>query len=210
VAAIAKAVALYPRKGAIVLMVVQPAEMNIADQRGIEFELWNKYGIAVIRRTLAQINESASIDQVTWDLVIDKSIIAVTYFRAGYTPKDYPSNKEWTALLSIERSRSIKCPTIGYHLSGSKKIQQVLARPENLSRFMNKQQATRLSKCFTGLWGLENKDQLTQQMIAKAIDNPAEYVLKPQREGGGNNKWGEEIVSVLNSQACQYDNDIYA
>ena len=53
--------------------------------------------------------------------------VAVVYFRAGYAPKDYPTASEWTARLNIERSRAIKCPDIADQLSGTKKIQQVLA-----------------------------------------------------------------------------------
>ena len=33
--------------------------------------------------------------------------------------------------------------------------------------------------------------------VPTGIDNPAEYVLKPQREGGGNNIWDEEMKEKL-------------
>jgi hypothetical protein len=39
----------------------------------------------------------------------------------------------------------------------------------------------------------------TQAIIASALQNPSEYVLKPQREGGGNNLWGDELVKVLST-----------
>ena len=35
------------------------------------------------------------------------------------------------------------------------------------------------------------------QVFADVNENPYQYVLKPQREGGGFNLWGEEIVSTL-------------
>ena len=58
----------------------------------------------------------------------------MVYFRAGYTPRDYPGAAEWTARLDIERSRAIKSPSIADHLSGSKKIQQVLGQADVLKR----------------------------------------------------------------------------
>ncbi|KAH9287633.1 hypothetical protein KI387_031750 [Taxus chinensis] len=61
-------------------------------------------------------------------------VVAVVYFRAGYTPVDYPSEAEWRARLMLEKSSAIKCPSISYHLAGSKKIQQELAKPNVLER----------------------------------------------------------------------------
>lgn len=54
--------------------------------------------------------------------------VAVVYFRAGYAPRDYFGRAEWDARLKLERSTAIKSPNIGYHLAGTKKVQQVLAR----------------------------------------------------------------------------------
>jgi glutathione synthase len=55
--------------------------------------------------------------------------VAISYFRAGYGPEDYPTDKEWKGRSMIEQSFSIKSPNIRYHLIGTKKIQQVLALP---------------------------------------------------------------------------------
>jgi glutathione synthase len=55
--------------------------------------------------------------------------VAVIYFRCGYHPDQYPTEREWDARLMMERSLAIKCPSIQYHLAGTKKIQQELARP---------------------------------------------------------------------------------
>jgi hypothetical protein len=37
----------------------------------------------------------------------------------------------------------------------------------------------------------------TEAIIAQAIADPDSFVLKPQREGGGNNVWGKELAQVL-------------
>jgi hypothetical protein len=36
--------------------------------------------------------------------------VAVTYFRAGYTPNDYPTQDEWQARELIERSNTVQVP----------------------------------------------------------------------------------------------------
>ena len=53
--------------------------------------------------------------------------MALVYFRAGYTPTDYPSEAEWAARVLVECCDAYKCPTVAYQLAGAKKIQQVWA-----------------------------------------------------------------------------------
>jgi hypothetical protein len=36
-----------------------------------------------------------------------------------------------------------------------------------------------------------------QKVIAKAIEDPSKYVIKPQKEGGGNNFYGESVRTML-------------
>jgi hypothetical protein len=49
------------------------------------------------------------------------------------------------------------------------------------------------------MWSLENYDESTdvQEIVAKAILNPHDFVVKPQKEGGGNNFYDEEAKSLL-------------
>lgn len=49
-------------------------------------------------------------------------IVAVVYYRSGYELEAYPTDKEWDIRLLIERSRAIKCPSVQYHLAGTKKV----------------------------------------------------------------------------------------
>jgi len=44
--------------------------------------------------------------------------------------------EDWDARLLIERSFAIKCPSIIVQLIGAKKIQQVLARPGVIERYI--------------------------------------------------------------------------
>ncbi|XP_057851930.1 glutathione synthetase, chloroplastic [Cryptomeria japonica] len=177
----------------IVLVVVQPEERNMYDQHWICMLLKELYGVSTVRKTLAEIDAEGEILS-NGSLQIGQRVVAVVYFRAGYTPIDYPSEAEWRGRLMLEMSSAIKCPSISYHLAGSKKVQQELAKPNVLERFINnKDDALKLRKCFAGLWSLHSNAKIIQD----AITMPEAFVLKPQREGGGNNIYGKDVKEKL-------------
>ncbi|KAK4403952.1 Glutathione synthetase, chloroplastic [Sesamum angolense] len=174
-AALYKAWAEYNNPRSVVMVVVQPEERNIS-----------------IRKTLAEIDAQGEL-LPDGTLVVDGEAVAVVYFRAGYAPTDYPSESEWSARLLIEQSCAIKCPSIAYHLAGTKKIQQELAKPNQLERFLeNKDDIAKVRKCFAGLWSLDDSS-----IVKDAIQRPGLYVMKPQREGGGNNIYGDDVRLAL-------------
>ncbi|KAJ3381817.1 hypothetical protein HDU92_005110 [Lobulomyces angularis] len=179
----------------VVLMVVQPNEWNMFDQRGIEFKLLNKYGIKMMRKSLTEIfNEGKIADG---NLVIDNKIISVVYFRAGYCPNDYPTEDEWTARLMMEKSSAVKSPDIAYHLVGLKKFQQILSCPNILKKYLTDPlELEKVRKTFTGLYPLDESEE-GLAAYEMALNHPEKYVLKPQREGGGNNFYGNDIPLVL-------------
>ncbi|KAG4084574.1 glutathione synthase [Neocallimastix lanati (nom. inval.)] len=194
---IAKAHELYGIKDAIILMVVQPNERNAFDQRWIEYNLFEKHGLKLIRKSLAEIQEEAILEGPDKKLIVDGHEISVAYFRAGYTPNDYPSDVEWQARLKIERSKAVKCPNIAYHLSGTKKIQQMLAIPGNLERFIKDQEKINfIRSSFTGLYAFD-QSEVSKKALARLAENPDDFVMKPQREGGGNNIYGKDIPPFL-------------
>lgn len=80
---------------------------------------------------------------------------------------------------------AIKCPTIAYQLVGTKKVQQVLAAPGQLERFVKDPAvAAQLRDSFTGLYPLDGSLEGIAAYEA-ALVNSDELVMKPQREGGG-------------------------
>jgi len=181
----------------VVLFVVQEGERNFADQRWLEYALWERSGIKVIRKSLREIQSEGVLDDSTGRLRLGSGEeVAVAYFRAGYTPDDYPSELHWEGRLLLERSLAIKCPSVAYQLVGAKKVQQALALPGALEKFLPADSSKLLRKSFAGLWGLgPNEDD--DDIVAKAIASPQDYVMKPQREGGGNNVYGSDIVAKL-------------
>jgi hypothetical protein len=60
-----------------------------------------------------------------------------------YTPNDYPSEAEWQARDVIEKSDAAKCPSAAYQLAGAKKVQQDLARPGVVERFVGSPEEAR-------------------------------------------------------------------
>ncbi|KAK8586729.1 hypothetical protein V6N13_085754 [Hibiscus sabdariffa] len=190
--ALAKAWTEYNNPRAVVMVVVQTEERNMYDQHWLCTVLKERYNVRSIRKTLAEIDSEGQLLPDS-TLLVDGQTVAVVYFRAGYAPTDYPSESEWRARLLTEQSSAIKCPSISYHLAGTKKIQQELAKPNVLERFLeNKEDIAKLRKCFAGLWSLVDSD-----ITKKAIEEPKLFVMKPQREGGGNNIYGDDVKETL-------------
>ena len=192
----------------IVLFVVQDGETNTVDQRLLEFALWETHKIPVVRRSLTRLNSELSVDETTGALKLLKQEVAVVYFRAGYAPTDYGDGEdgiEWNARLTLEASRATKCPCLGYHLAGTKKVQQELARPGVLERFFPEKDETNkvaaMRTCFAGLYSCgDDATPEDLEAIRDVLDGgEAKYVLKPQREGGGYNFYGEELAEKLRS-----------
>mmetsp|Transcript_30257 Transcript_30257/g.70666 ORF Transcript_30257/g.70666 Transcript_30257/m.70666 type:complete len:488 (-) Transcript_30257:370-1833(-) len=184
-----------------VLFVVQPEEGNVFDQRHLEFRLFDKHSLPVIRATLAQIEAEASLDEGSRRLLLRGFEISVIYFRAGYAPTDYNGDTEWSARLKMERSAAIKCPTAAYQCVGAKKIQQVLAAPGETEKFVDTATAKRIRASYAGLYPLGDGSEEAKQAKERAIQNPDRYVLKPQREGGGNNLYDQEMKQALETMS---------
>jgi len=79
---------------------------------------------------------------------------------------------------------------------GAKKVQQALARPGAVERFVGAADGARLRSCFAGLWGLGPGED-DAEALERAAREPELYVLKPQREGGGNNHYGQDAAAKL-------------
>ena len=195
-----------PLPPVVVLMIVQPDERNVVDQRGIEHALWATHKIRTVRVSLAEVRRRATLDGPNRVLRLDGGSgfeVAVVYFRAGYTPNDYPSEGEWEARRTLERSHAVKCPSVAQQLAGTKKVQQALALPDALTRFVAPERAAELRSCFARLDGLDvDGGSAVSEAVERACEAPDMYVLKPQREGGGNNLFGAELRDALRSMGA--------
>ena len=96
-------------------------------------------------------------------LMIDGHEVGVVYMRCGYHPDQYPTSREWAARLMMERSQAIKSPSIHYHLAGTKKVQQELARPGVVERYLgDKAKVKEVRDIFTGLYSIDKVGQSYQ------------------------------------------------
>lgn len=223
-----------PSHPPVILFVVQEGETNTVDQRMLEFHLWNNHHIPVVRMSLTKANTQLQMDEENGALYIlpDTSAdgeqgsipmkyeVSVVYFRAGYAPTDYPDGYdgiEWQSREVMERSRATKCPQLGYHLAGTKKVQQELARPGVLERFFDEEEVgdgersvvdlERMRGAFAGLYSL-GEDAVEEDLVAvkEAISGKdGLYVLKPQREGGGYNFYSKELAKKISENISTAD-----
>ena len=104
----------------------------------------------------------------------------------------------------LERSRAIKCPSIPLQLAGGKKVQQVLTKPGVLEQYLcdkkwgsdvfTQIEVNDIKDNWMGMWGLDDDDAISRaRMLASSL------VLKPQREGGGNNIYKDDIPAFLDA-----------
>jgi len=190
---------LYNNPKSVILFLVEDVTYNICDQKFHEFEIRRQCpDVFVIRKTLTQIGQSGKLSNDK-KLLVDGHEVAVIYMRCGYHPDQYPTQLEWDARLMMELSMAIKSPSINYHLAGTKKVQQELAKEGIIEKFLqDKAQIDEVKDIFTGLYSLD-KDATGNASFQKAMEEPEKYVLKPQREGGGNNVYGDDIKPFLKS-----------
>ncbi|USP78544.1 hypothetical protein yc1106_05818 [Curvularia clavata] len=190
-----------------VLFVVQDPERNVFDQRHLEYALLEENGVRSFRLPFGETLSHTKLDS-------DRTLVytppnspatsyevTTVYFRAGYSPDDYPKEDDWVARLQLEKSRAIKCPSILTHLAGCKKVQQVLATPHSphLKRFLpDEKVAARVLDTFAPIYPLDQSEAGKEaQKLATEASTAVKYVLKPQREGGGNNIYRKAIPAFL-------------
>ncbi|KPJ04188.1 Glutathione synthetase [Papilio xuthus] len=188
---------LFGVANAIIIFVVEEVSYNICDQRFHEFEISEKRpDIMIHRKTLNELYEETTVNDKK-QLILEGRPVAVVYYRSGYEPSQYPSSREWDARLRVERSSAIKCPSIQYQLAGTKKVQQTLASPGVLEKFMGTGATTNsVRDIFTGLYSLDF-DESGERAVDMALADAERFVLKPQREGGGNNLYGPDVREAL-------------
>ena len=189
----------YGYKDGIILLVAKKNEHNLFDQVGLEQIVWEKYRIKTVRKSLSEIFENATLKN--GHLVLDGQVVAITYYRSGYSPTDFIEKNSFEGRKLIEASSTIQVPNLEIQLAGMKKIQQVLTNPKIISEFLEPEISRIILKNFVKMNSLDeifitNPETISASKWASLY--PEMFVLKPQREGGGNNYFGREITNVIN------------
>lgn len=206
-----------------VIFLVQDGERNIYDQRHLEYEVTAPPShIPVFRLAYSQIQQHTHVADNSRRQLLYKPPhlprhtfeVAVIYMRSGYGPGDYTDASAWEARYHLERSAAIKCPSVLTQVAGTKKVQQVLATPSDssgskapiLQSFIaapddkNAGSISALERTFTNIYPLDSSPAgLKARGIALDTEKCKDYVLKPQREGGGNNIYRSAIPGFLKS-----------
>jgi glutathione synthase len=191
---------------------VQATERNVFDQHALSEHLKTVHNISVFRIASVDILDQTSIPSSNSSRPLlyrpphsPETTFEVTtvYLRAFYSPDEYTSSRDWEARTHLERSAAIKCPTVLNQLSGCKKVQQVLAEPtglDHLSGFLkgvDPELIERVRSTFAPQYDLSAEGKGRE--LALNPETALNHVLKPQREGGGNNIYKAEIPGFLRS-----------
>jgi glutathione synthetase len=195
-----------------VIFLVQDGERNIFDQIELSSYLVENLGIPVFRLISSDILKSTSIpaSNSSRPLVYTppqapstQFEVTTVYLRSLYTPNDYQDSNAWEARTHLERSGAVKCPTVLTQIAGCKKVQQVLAEPsgpDHLSHFLPNTDPSIIEKVrqtFAPQYDLSaDGPGLKLALDPSTAEN---HVLKPQREGGGNNIYKSAIPGFLRS-----------
>lgn len=166
-----------------ILMVVHEEERNVYDQGAFVATA----GLPVLRKTFLELEQISITDET---LIVDEYEISIVYWRTGYAPSHYQTcNNAWSIRRRIEQARAIKCPSISLQLTGMKKVQELLAL--NPSVLVDLDLPQDLANVF-----VEFYDPTIIVDLCKDKDALSKLVVKPQREGGGNNTYGEKIIDI--------------
>ncbi|KXT11699.1 hypothetical protein AC579_6987 [Pseudocercospora musae] len=167
-----------------ILMVVQPQNFNIADERPIEYSLWDK-NIPCYRCEWNEILSQTTLTPNrtllfgTRTTVFEVSLI---YYRAGHEASEYLSKQN--PRLHLELSHSIKCPDILTHLTTFKSIQAALTQSGALKHLLPlpTSSSSSIRETFMPMHPLSTRKP--------SYEN---YVLKPNLEGGSHNIYPPSI-----------------
>lgn len=181
-----------------VLMVVQPNNVNIADERPLEYALWDR-GIPLYRcewqAVLQQTRLTEDRTLLFKPMLSGPELeVSVVYYRAGYMAEEYSFNAGFETRLSLEMSRAIRCPDVLTHLTTFKVVQQALTRPGAVERFLSSEKAAIVRETFMPIYDLFGEEG---RIIGRDIEKAKDYVLKPNLEGGGHNIYRRDIPAFL-------------
>lgn len=199
-----------------ILFLVQDGERNLFDQMALSSYIRDKHPeVPTFRLPVSKILAYTSIPDSSSNpnrpLIYTPPSnprvqfeVSVVYFRALYAPTEYNTPSSWAARHHLERSSAIKCPSVLLHLSGSKKIQQVLTDTTTpiLERFLpdaSREELASLRASFAPQYSMSDGPDSEGVRIALDPDRAVNHVLKPQREGGGNNIYRTNIPPFLKS-----------
>lgn len=189
-----------------VLMLCQPINFNIADERPIEYGLWSQEPAVPTFRV-----HWGPEFMIRTELTDDKRLlyrhaedarpheVSVIYLRAGFQLHEYKDYPDGVRLrLRVEISKAIKCPPILAHITTLKKVQQSLTEPGTVENFVGSHDARQIRDTFVQMYPLDDSELgIEARNIATDKKLATGHVLKPSLEGGGNNIYKDDIADFV-------------
>lgn len=187
----------------LILLLIPIGEVSVFDQRITEARLVEEHGLKTMRASLEELGEEGVIRG--GDLFFRGKKVSIAYFRTGYGPHHYTRESAWTARELLEASSAVSVPSARTQLANTKLIQLVLSEVSALERFVDSETARRLARSCVAFTKLDRPytDASGVEKLGRdhALANPDDWVLKPHREGGGNNFFGTNLVAELKSMS---------
>ena len=209
--AMIKAFDLYSNPRAAIVFLIVPKERNVCDQQALISAMETlRPNIRVHLKTFENLVEDLVFDASTQNISLRSTNeeIALVYFRAGYVPEHYVNEQCWTVRQTIEGSRAIKCPTIRSQLAGCKIVQEYLSRANVVEKYLSDRTiAEKIRSTFAPMFTFDDPSK-REEILEILRSNPHGYVLKPQREGGGNNKYDDELLDLISNHRDLLNNFI--
>ena len=156
------------------------------------------YKISSKRMTLEEIKEKCKQDE-NGNLMINDKLISLFYFRASYCENDFPNDEAWQGRELIELSTAIKVPDINTFLTTFKIFQYELSKPQILMHYIqNELIINDILRFFGNIYYIRDMSpENITDLFNKIKSTPDKYILKPMREGGGNNITGEKLKELI-------------
>lgn len=189
---------LFGDPQARILFLLPPGEKGVFDQLTLASALVVEHGVPMMRCTMEELGREGELKG--GDLWFRGRRVAMGYFRGGYAPTHYTTEASWQARRLLEASTALSVPSIPAQLANMKMIQGLLTSPEVLGRYLPPAEAEAVASTFVAMpHPFDEISWRGQRGRARdlALANPEEWVLKPQREGGGNNLYGADMVRRL-------------
>ena len=187
------------------MMVVQPDEDNVYDQHLLELAIQER-GVKTVRRTFRQLHDQLSTGEPRRLLLEGYGGIDAIYLRAGYQHCDYVAHDLEEArcceALShtrafIEQHRVAVNATVSQQLATSKRVQMLLSSmsADELTTFgLNRDEAEDAKSVLGEMCPV---DENSLEWFRH--ENPRDWVLKNQGEGGGHCIFDVNILPKLSS-----------
>lgn len=189
-------------KRTCILMIVQPNNINIADERPIEYGLFkadppvNTFRV-VFEEVKSHVHLTPNRTLLYRHTTGEDLEVTVVYFRAGLEAQEYNDIGIEVRIL-LERSRAIKCPSILSYLTAFKKVQQQLAMPGILERYLTDEEAQRARRTFMPMYSLEGTEEEVQARNSSVnTANVGNYILKSSLQGSKHSVYGTAIPEFL-------------